>query len=204
MHLAPCELAEPAEVPLTYRDSTGTARARSCAIPSFWSFVLLLRAPAHATQWPVHKNLTDGVRFLRCSFSYSLLECDRYTIDMVDTRSPPCQASHPPQSLYDLPFIKAVQFTLQRRPVIQLSHENAFATFIPVNKGPKGYESFYGQNNRHFPQGGCLCSELYPVGWDGNRYLENWPSELQEDHIVKGWVWVELEQAVRRLTGEPS
>lgn len=87
---------------------------------------------------------------------------------------------------------------------IPMSHENAFATFIPVNKGPKGYESFYGRNNRDFPQGGCLCSELYPVGWDGNRYLENWPSELEEDHTVKGWVWVELEQAVRRLTGEPS
>jgi hypothetical protein len=85
---------------------------------------------------------------------------------------------------------------------IPMDHGDALSALIPVNKGPGGYESFYGPN-RDFPFGGHPYSEQRLAG--GDQILENWPSEFDTgEGIVTGWVWVELERAVRRLTGEPG
>lgn len=85
---------------------------------------------------------------------------------------------------------------------IPMDHGDALAALIPVNKGPGGYESFYGPN-RDFPSGGHPHSEQGQPG--GNRVLENWPREwFWGEGMVKGWVWIELEQAVKRLTGKSS
>ncbi len=105
---------------------------------------------------------------------------------------------------YEDVFGKKFLTALPDIPNIPMNHEDARAALIPVIKGPGGYECFYGQPNRDFPSGnGYPYSELdMPLQ---GRVLEGWPMELNAwEGIVKGWVWVELEQAVRRLTGEPS